>query len=314
MISPFNKPINVAICKGDGTIFSSNNNGGGSSSLSFVNIGTTGARIFISRINDTIQFYRTLQGNNVKITEQADGVRWDVDDLLFDSSAPIKRAIPGLQGIILNKSTVLATIQELLYPILPPTISLSLSPTQFEIGDTSNIVANYNVTRVDEEIASISVNNQSITPITGQSQAGAVNVSKTGLVNVTVPMQVTTATKTVNTSSTASVFRKIRIGGSSKNGINPTPITDADINILTGYFSSTPILSPKSLTLTNQYLVITIPTALGGIPTFKINGFVNNAFNKVRNDAFVNSFGYSDLTGVWVSTTPITGLIQLEIV
>jgi len=326
-VSPLNKPVNVHICQGKGTIFStSSGEGGGStpSDLTFSNLGSTGAAVYAGTIDNNVQFRRLIQGVNARIVEQTNGIEFNVDDLKFDSTSPIKRAIPGLQGVVLGKQSILQAIQELLYPIVAPNISLSTVPTIFEIGDSSQIVANFNVIRTDEVILTISVAGQSITP-NGSNQAGSVNITKNGQSDVIVNMQVTTATKSATTSQTVKVSRKIRLGFSSKDG-TIAMLTDNDLNSLigltnsdgtpaNGVFNSTGKLDQITLVGgQNQYLVICIPNVLNSTPLFRINGFLNNAFTKVRNNApFTNTFGYSDNCSVWVSNSYITGTILFEI-
>jgi hypothetical protein len=313
----FITPVNTNICQGSGTIFS-NNNGGGSSAggttYEFVNLGQDGAVILAGAIGNIVQFKRVKQGKNIVLTPEANDVLFDVNDLAFDSTAPIKRAIPGLQGISLNGQGVIDTLNKLLYPTLPPTIGVGLNFSVFEYGDNSSLVAGWQVTRTDEPIVTISVNGQS-QGVTGNSQSGTIPITKTGLTNVTVPMNVTTATQTVSSGATASVSRKIRVGGSTKDGF-VSVLTDADLNGLQGIYSSTAKLPQTQLVINSaNYLVICIPVALGTTPTFKINGFVNNAFSLARtNQSFVNNFGFNDNVNVWVSNSFATGPILLEIV
>lgn len=310
------QPINVNICQGDGTIFSNPSGGGGSSSdLTFVNLGQDGARVLVARINDAVQYRRLRQGANIQLIENGDHILFNVNDLAFDSSLPIKRVVPGMQGVVLGKTTILDAIKELFYPILPPTLGLNLSIGTFEYGDANQLTANWSVTRTDENILTISVNNTSIGGVTGNSQNGALLVSKNGLVNVVVPMQATTATKSVNASATAVVARKLRFGSSVKDGAI-LPLLDSDINGLLGQFSGTYKLSPTNVIIgTSQYLVIAIPASLLGVnvPVFKINGFVNNAFTLRRSNSFTNSFGYAEATNVYVSNAFATGSLTLEI-
>lgn len=311
------EPFNTSICQGDGTIFSSPSGGssGGGTDLEFINLSENGAKVFLNRINDVVQFRPLRQGNNVQIVENPDHLLFNVNDLAFDSSTPIKRNVSGLLGITLGKTTILDTIRELLYPILPPTLSLGLSVGTFEYGDATNFTANWGVTRTDENILTISVNNVSIGGITGNTQNGNATITKNGLGNVNVPMQATTATRSASTSATAVVARKLRFGPSSKNG-GSQALLDSDINNLTGQFSGSYKLSPTTVVIgVSQYLVIAIPASLLGanIPTFRINGFVNNAFNLARSNSFTNSFGYAENTNVYVSNAFATGNLTLEI-
>lgn len=314
LISPLNTPINISICKSDGTIFSTPNSGGsGTSNLTFSNLGVNGARIYAQTIANNVQFRRVTQGNNVVITERTNDLVWDVNDLKFDSSAPIKRAISGLQGIVLNKQGILSTLQELLYPIIPPVVTINTILAQFELGDNTNLITNWSVARTDEQIVSITIGGISQT-VTGNSQSGTFNQPKTGLVNISIIAQAVTATSITSATTSSIASRKLRFGTTNKDGLI-AQILDSDINGLQSVFSSTPTLPSTALIVgVGQYLIISIPVALGSTPVFKVNGFVNNAFNLVRtNSAFINSFGFSDPVNVWVSQSFSTGSILLEI-
>jgi hypothetical protein len=315
-ISPLNHPVNVLVCKTAGTIFSGNTGGGGSggTALNFVNLGSVGARVLAGVVANNVQYRRIVQGNNVTVTEEASDILIDVNDLAFDSTLAVKRAIPGLQGVVLGKSTILQTLQALLYPTIGPGVSLSINTNLFEFGDTTPIMANWGVTRTDEAITLIQVGGVTETP-TGNTQSGTQSVVNPGTGSVTVLLTAATASTNSNTSQTASAQRKIRIGASGKDGIIAT-ITDGDLNALTGYFSPGRPLSPKTVVIgVSQYLVIEIPTIYSGTPIFKINGFVNNAFNKVRsNQSFTNNFGFAEPVDVYVSQAFSTGTITVEIV
>lgn len=318
-VSPLNRPVNVLICKSDGTIFSagSGSGGGGGTTYSFVNLGPIGARVLAGVIANNVQFRKLIQGTNVTLTENPNDITLAVNDLAFDSTAAVKRPIPGLQGVSLGKTGILATLQELLYPVISPIVSLSLSITQFEYGDNSNIIASWGVTRTDEPILTIQVGVNSIAGVTGNTQNGTQAITKDGTSPVNVLLVATTATRNANVSRTAAASRKIRVGASNKNGTTASML-DSDLNALSGFYSSSKSLTPQTIIIgESQYLVIEIPTLFtgGNTPIFKINGFVNNAFTKVRsNNTFVNSFGFADLVDVFVSNAFSTGTITVEIV
>lgn len=316
-VSPLNAPVNIHICSTSGTIFSSpsGGSGGGGSATILTNIGGANG-VFAQAIGNVAQLKSFIQGKNIVITPTSANIQLDVNDLLFNATAPIKRNIPGLFGVNLNASSILAALQALLYPITAPLAALSSTPSQFEFGDASNLSIAYVATKGDNPILTISVNSIPITPITGNTQSGTTSVSKTGTVAVTIPMQVADNAGNVgNASITVPIGRKIRIGSSIKDGI-VVPLLDTDINGLTGYYSTVSQLPQTPVVIASQYLVIAIPNsviATGYVPIFKINGFVSNAFTLVRNNVFTNTFGYGEGTSIWASNTILTGTLQLEI-
>lgn len=317
MISPLNAPVNVRICSTNGTIFSSSSGsgGGGGQTYNFSNIGN-GARVLGSVLGGNVPYRSLLQGNNLVITEEQSDIRFDVDDLLFDSTKPSTSSIPGLGGVALGKSTILTTIQALLYPIRNPGAQLVIAPTLFEFGDAGNIIANWTATRTDEDIKAISVNGQSQAVTNGQTQSGQMTITKNGQGSVTVPMSVATLTRNSSISAISTAMRKIRYGYLSKDGM-VSVLTDTDLNsgtISSSFYSGSGTIGPFQFNIpVNNYLVICIPTIFGNNWGFLVNGFNNNAFNQVRtNQPFVNSFGFSDPVNVWVSQSFATGPILLQ--
>lgn len=315
-VSPFNQPVNINICKAPGTIFSVPSGGGGTGAVySFFNIGTIGAGVLASVINNQVNFYRLLNGINSTAIQGASGIVIDTPDLAFDTTKPSTSPITGLGGVTLNGQTVLQALTALLYPIRNPGASISVVPSIFEYGDNTNLNASWAATQTDEPITSITVNGASQI-VTGNTQNGSLAISKTGLVSVSVPINVATATKTSNAFANANVSRMIRYGTTTKDGIINT-IVDSDIQALSSFFFSlgNSIPSLQLQVQINQYIIIEIPVAFGNNWIFKVNGFVNNAFNLVRNNQpFVNSFGYSDIVNVWISQSFATGNILLDLV
>lgn len=319
MISSLIRPVNIFACTQGGTIFSSSGTSGGSGIVyTFTNLGG-GAQVYAQQIGTNIQFRTLLSGNNVTIVQEANDITFSVEDLLFDSTAGIKRQVIGLQGVVLGKTTIKQTLQALLYPIVPPTLALAITglPTNltFEYGDNNTITANWTVTRTDEPIVAITVGGISQT-VTGNTQSGSQVLTKTGLANLIVSLVATTATQSVNTSLTALVSKRIRYGGTVKDGLI-VPILDADINAAPNSFFSanrTTAGIPRFPVIAGaNYLYIEFPTAFS-TPIYLINGVVNNAFTKVRSaSAYVNPFGFSDTVDVWVSNQISPGVIMLEI-
>lgn len=305
-------PVNSC---GSSSVYTTSPASGG---LSFTNLGSVGARVYKGTVSNVVQFRRILQGNNIAITEEANDIKLDVNDLLFSSTNPITRNTPGMLGVVLGKTTVLDTLHELLYPVTAPILSLTLAQSTTEYGDTSNVQVNWGVVKTSETILTIVIawNSGSGSPgtVTGNSQSGVLFINKEALVNTVVTLTVTTATQTVNISGTVTIGRKIRYGQTVKDG-TIAPILDADITALSGAFETTATLSPRIITVdASKYLIFAIPASLGATPTFKVNGLVNNAFTLVRSSSYTNSFGYAEATNVWVSNSFATGTLQIEIV
>lgn len=90
---------------------------------------------------------------------QAGAGDWDnnvdatVERFAFNGNRVIKRAIPGLEGVNLNKATVKEMLEEMLYPFIPATISINGSSVH-EVGSNPTITISGSITAHDETVFS----------------------------------------------------------------------------------------------------------------------------------------------------------------
>ena len=232
-------------------------------------------------------------------------------DIAFDSNKLIKRQVTGLSGINLNKATLIDTLNELLFPLIAPSIITTQDSESHEYGDTTNISVSYTATKTDNTITSIIVGGFSIAP-TGLTQSGTQNIAKTAAANNVITSTSSDGVRTSTVTLTNFVKHKVRIGDTAKDG-TIAPILDADINALTGVFQDSRLYAGIIVIPSSRYLIIELPTSFG-TPRFHINSVYVNSFTKVRNSsAFINAFAYSTNVDVWVSNNFMSGTIYLNI-
>lgn len=236
-------------------------------------------------------------------------------DLAFNSNRAITREVLGLQGVNLGKSTLLDTIEELLFPVEAPLMAISQTTDEHEYGDTSNISVSYTATKKTNPITGITIGGSSVTVVDGNTQSGTKNIAKNAATNNVITSSVTDGTNSrAGNTITNYVRAKIRIGATPKDGTGAV-ILDADINGLPAYSATDRAIEKFGVVIpASNYLIVALPTSFGD-PTFFVNGMLFNSIYKARsNSAFVNSFGYSMNFDVWVSKLFATGTISVKLI
>lgn len=190
----------------------------------------------------------------------------------------------------------------------PPVVQLTLSALAHEAGDTGPVTLTWQALPGDGAITAITVAGNPVTT-TGSAQSGSVQVNLDAFADSTFTLTVASGSKTTTASATCHLLTKLRIGTTPT-----TTVTDDDIRALQVQQFATNYQYSGTITCSNQYLAIYIPTAFG-TPQFKINGLYNNAFSAARiNQPFITDFGQSELGYLYLSNTLLTGTINLEIV
>jgi hypothetical protein len=259
----------------------------------------------------------------------------------FQNSNPTPYDVGGIPaGTIFSDPIDMQTIwNNLLYPYVAP--SISLGPTfQREYGATQgllfeSITLNWSVIKNSQNITSINIDGQSVTPIiTGNSQNGTYRVTGTHSLSPGAS-QINTFTLTVNdgnqivsTNTTITWSSKIYWGSIDLGGVNLTINSGAlpqvsslcnDISILslsgagvgTGSILAAMNNTRKDKVYNNingggRHLIFAWPTSLPDStnPIFTVNGLSNTAFTRVRTSSpFTNQYGFTTNYEVWVSNT-----------
>jgi hypothetical protein len=240
----------------------------------------------------------------------------------FNGNRPVTRS--GLPAINVGNVKDLAQwVEKYFFPAVPPGASLTGGNTR-QFGSSPNLTLNYTATKNTFPITAITVNGQSIVP-TGNTQSGSQAAVATQDVNTTFAMQVVAGSDTTN-ATTGVVWSHKRFWGKIAKGVSPVlagsanpafTVSDAEILALTGAgvgagneFSTSRVKTYNGINGAGDYLIFAFPTAWG-TPSFTVNGLPNTAFTKVRDNAFINSDGFSHPFQVWISNTGQNSAIAL---
>jgi phage gp36-like protein len=266
------------------------------------------ARLFTRRsLND---FTFSSNFNKLTVSSVSSGTTMDSTtdpccDDTFDGNRLITR--PGLPNVTPGGTSIEGFLNNVFYPAIAPQASLSLQNDTREFGGDTNIILEWAVTEQTNPILSIVVEGEVIDP-SGGSKSGTVSLIAEVNVNRSFSMSVTDGTLTDNKTALLRWTSKRYWGKINKNGISD-PITDADILSLggagVGVGNELAVTKQKDYSGINgdgDYLIFAFPSSWG-IPNFKVNGFPFTAMTKVRDDPFVNSYGYLTQYQVWASNT-----------
>ncbi len=262
----------------------------------------------------------------------------------YSNSTPVPVTIGGISaGVTFSNASMSDMFNQLLYPYIAPSASLSITTTSYQYGGPTSFVFSWSVTAHTNPVSPIIVNgNVKAVPVPPNPSSGSQALTGThsltpgisqtnvfGMVygdSVTSVTYSTTATITwmnkrywgyINLSSLGNPNLTTNPGSSSLVG---SYITDAMVNSGVNGASANgdSILNPNSgreLSITKNktytgingagnHLLFAFPTSFG-TPAFSVNGLPNTAFTKVRSNlAFTNETGFSGTNyDVWVSNT-----------
>jgi len=220
----------------------------------------------------------------------------------FNGERDITRNTPGILGFDPNTTTVVAFLEQVFYPPIPPECAISVDDPIREIGQSDAYTLTWEVTGKTNTVTGITVDGTAITP-TGGDQSG----TQTGNFanpydSYTKSMTATDGTLSSSASCTVQYFPRMFWGTIAKDGLSDAPILDSDILAL----ANSNLQATRDLTLTDfgggaQYLIFAIPSSYG-TPSFVINGLANTAFTNVRpTSSFVNAEGATIIMDVYVS-------------
>jgi hypothetical protein len=271
---------------------------------------------------------------------------------LYKNTNPVPITIGGIQSgtTFTQEQTMKQMWDALLYPYLEPSLLLSINTNVLnrEYGSSNQFVLNWNVVKKTNSIISIIVDGQSfpnnITSGTKTAIGTYSNVPPTQTIN-TFSMIVNDGETTVSKSVSITWMNKRYWGkvdlsslGDINLTINPSPsiialinntINSNTINNLSGAnaneqpFGSELVLGRSkvysNINGSGNHLIFAFPSAYSSPtsqPTFTVNGTLNTAFTKVKeNFALVNSFGFSGTNyDVWISNTPQNAPLNVEII
>lgn len=295
-------------------------------------LGTTGSATYSQSLSGIVEMMNVLP-NNTANQINARNVR-DVVLTLYDEVVGLSNSISSTSSVMytnLNPSSIAVggvplgstfskTIQEifddLFYPYVAPTTSISVNPSVLEYGDSSTtLIASWSIQANKNDIVSSVINkpvsSSSVsTPVANTSASGNVSSSISG----TSSYNVQTFTFSVNDGSTtvvgtiSSTWGLRRYWGTVASGhtlatTSTASVLYSDISSLSGDISSS-YIQTRSITTDDDYVVFIWPTQavdLSTTPTkCAIDGLNNTDWTKTRSSiSLANQFGYTASYDVW---------------
>lgn len=241
---------------------------------------------------------------------------------LYTNSEPTTVPVGGITaGTTFSNRTLNEIFNDMLYPYIGPSSSLTVTDSTREFGRSNSAVLTWNAIKAKLPITSITVNGQSKVP-TGLNQTGTQSATVTQNVNTTFSMSVSDDTSTVLSSATVMWLNAVYWGTTPTFALPSMSITPPASKPSwangAGVGSGKNLQNNRSANYSGidgagQFLVFAWPTTYGQ-PTFTINGVPNTAFTKIGTSVnFTNMFGYLNQYDVWISNTaqnsPITSFI-----
>jgi hypothetical protein len=129
--------------------------------------------------------------------------------------------------------------------------------------------------------------------------------------NTTWTITATDSKPTTGTGSTTLEFRYKRYYGVSANAT----LTDPQIIALSSDLGTQSRTQTRQIVCSNEYIYFAWPDSWGGATSssFTVNGLLNTAWIKVRNDSFTNASGNTYNIGVFRSSNLLTGTFNLGV-
>lgn len=307
-------------------------------------IDNSGSLIKARNVRDSVYtLWAELQGVYATISNVGSA------SVVYNRSTPTLTSVGGVPVGYTFSGYVQNALDKLFYPYVAP--SGTIGPdVNVEYGNPAGygIVLNWAVTKNSDPITSIITNGVVQLP-TGSSQVGTVGASGTHSSTLPPVTTVTTFTMTYSDgtstpSSTSSCvwnnriyWGRLNLSGISNPNLTTSPGSVAAVTALVtspvilalngananGVAFGNELSTTKNKTYNNidgsgQYLIFAWPSNMSGAytPTFMVNGMINTAFTRVRNNwSFTNQYGFSGSDyEVWVSNTaqnsPVTVVIS----
>jgi len=241
-------------------------------------------------------------------------------------------------GKTFSNVSVQQMFDDMFFPYVRPTLSLSVNPTTLEFGNTGSVLLTFTYSKKKNDINSIkleggldpttlipySVNPavpspgltspQSITPILNTTTTFTFSVDD---YSAGTGYQITDPNVTLDTASVQ--FRNKRYWGTFSLDVIGNPdlttntgsasdvalqISNSTLIGLSGQELSTSYVQTRTNFGGGGYTLLAWPSSFGSNPIFTINGLNNTAFTRVLDSwTFSNYWGYEELYDVWVSNT-----------
>ena len=237
-------------------------------------------------------------------------------------------------GKTFSNVTVQQMFDDMFFPYLRPTLSLSSTPNVLEFGNTQSVSLTFTYSKKKNNINSykieggldpntlayyVSTSDLSpvlVRPILNQTTTFTYSVDD---YNSTDFSGYQISDPSVTNATTTTQFRNKRYHGTfSLDSIGNPDLTlnPGSASSVTSFISSSTIVGISGQELATSYtqtrtnfggggyLIFAWPSSFGSTPTFIINGLNSSAFTKVLSSwSFTNYYGYVESYDVWISNT-----------
>lgn len=239
-------------------------------------------------------------------------------DSAFDSNRTTTRS--GIPAVNVGGSSVKQFLEGYFFPSVPPTALITGGGTR-QFGNNAGFTLNWTATRQTQPITSITVNGLAVASgfFNALIQGGSVSSGTSATiaspnVNQTYTMNITTASESVNASTSVSFSHKRYFYGDNQDvlAFNDTN-TSSNVNL---YDPSNAEFGGKakstfSITLSGQYFYYVYPTSLGAA-SFTINGLSNTDFS-FKDFTFTNPFGYATSFRMYKTNNLLNGTFSIAV-
>jgi hypothetical protein len=256
-------------------------------------------------------------------------------NIVYDNPNPSLFTVGGINaGKTFSNVSVQQMFDDMFFPYVRPTLSLTINPSVLEYGNTTSILVSFTYSQKKNIINSIKLEGgldpttlnpytststtspQSIIPVFNTTTLFTLSVDDFNYSDTT-GYQITDPNVTLGTVSAQ--FSNKRYWGTFSLDVigNPDLTTDSgsasDVALqisnstligLSGQELSTSYLQTRTSFGGGGYHILAWPTSFGSTPSFIVNGLNSSAYTRVLDSwTFSNYFGYEELYDVWVSNT-----------
>ena len=238
----------------------------------------------------------------------------DCDECLeFDGDRVITRDVLGLLGENLGTQGVIETLEELLYPYLPPSITLSVTQTVREKDDidysvTATIVTtkgSANITVVTLDRDNIEIYNESSVNPNGQTINVTENILGTDNTDLTPYLVPYRASVGDGISNVLSPIRNVTFVYPFYQGIGVAALDENGIKLL-GKAVTTKGNKAYTYSPSNQKIYIAYPASYGNLVLISDGALNLNGAFTLRTDTFTMLDGQSVLYNIYESNNLLT--------
>lgn len=244
--------------------------------------------------------------------------------LEFTDSTPIPLAVGGItQGSTFSEVPIVTMLNRILYPYVPPALSLSLvnsitGTIYSEVGVTASLIFSYSITKYSEDIADSQILGTTFSGVTFSSSPGGVLSGTVSGLTYSVPPSPSTKNYVLQVSDsvaaafTYSTTASVLFVNPTMYGFNNTIAIDINTSTtVCGVINRTVIPSPGSQSIFLNYngggYLYFIPPASYPIPRYikDPNGYVVHDYTNWGSSAFTYSFliPYITPTGAGVGSS-----------